>query len=92
MDAVGRADTHVLTAPEVVPERAARYDAWFTTALGSAMDRAEADAVLALADTRAGERALDAGCGTGLYTWRLAERGAIVTAVDRDPGCSRPHG
>lgn len=65
-------------------ERVARYDAWFGTPLGRAMDAAEADAVLRLADPKPGERALDAGCGTGIYTRRLAERGAIPTGVDRD--------
>lgn len=85
MDAVGRADTDVLTALSTVSERAARYDAWFTTPIGRAMDLAESEAVLALANPRPGERALDAGCGTGMYTRRLTERGAIVTGVDRDP-------
>lgn len=67
-----------------MPERAARYDAWFTTPLGSAMDAAESETVLALADPRPGDRALDAGCGTGLYRRRLLDRGATVTGVDRD--------
>lgn len=85
MDAVGQADTDVLNAPGRVGECAARYDAWFTTPIGRAMDLAESRAVLALAHPRQGERALDAGCGTGAYTRRLSERGAIVTGVDRDP-------
>jgi ubiquinone/menaquinone biosynthesis C-methylase UbiE len=49
------------------------------------MDAAEADAVLALAAPRIGERALDAGCGTGIYTRRLLAAGATVTGVDCDP-------
>lgn len=85
MDAVGRADTDLLTAPEAVGERAARYDAWFTTPIGQAMDPAESEAMLERANPRPRERALDAGCGTGMYTRRLTERGAIVTGVDRDP-------
>lgn len=70
---------------EGVSKRAARYDAWFATPLGRAMDDAEARAVLDLAAPRPGERALDAGFGTGLYTGRLVDRGTIVTGVDRDP-------
>jgi len=85
LGAVGREDADVLTAEDGVSERAARYDAWFATPVGRAMDAAEARAVLALAAVRPGERALDAGCGTGIYTRRLAERGARVTGVDTDP-------
>ena len=70
---------------DALPARAAQYDAWYETPLGRAMDFAEAEAVLALAAPRPGEPALDAGCGTGIYTRRLAERGADVTGVDADP-------
>jgi 2-polyprenyl-3-methyl-5-hydroxy-6-metoxy-1,4-benzoquinol methylase len=51
------------------------------------MDAAEARAVLALADVRTGEHALGAGCGTGIYTRRLADLGATVAGVDTDPEC-----
>ncbi len=61
------------------------YDAWYATALGHAMDGAESKALMALATPRAGELALDAGCGTGIYTRRLVERGLRVTAIDVDP-------
>jgi ubiquinone/menaquinone biosynthesis C-methylase UbiE len=74
-----------LTTEEGASETAARYDAWFITPLGRVMDAAEARAVLDLARPRPGERALDAGCGTGIYTRRFAERGAEVTGVDTDP-------
>jgi ubiquinone/menaquinone biosynthesis C-methylase UbiE len=85
VDGAGREDADVLNVREGVSERAARYDAWFATPLGQAMDTAEARAVLGLAAPRPGEHALDAGCGTGLYTRRLLDRGAIVTGVDQDP-------
>lgn len=49
------------------------------------MDPAEARTVMTLADLRPGENALDAGCGTGLYTRRLADSGATVTGIDADP-------
>jgi 2-polyprenyl-3-methyl-5-hydroxy-6-metoxy-1,4-benzoquinol methylase len=69
-----------------VPERAARYDAWFATPLGLALDAAEALAVFELAAPSPGERVLDAGCGTGLYSRRLLERGAVVSGIDADSG------
>ena len=77
--------TVLLTTGDEIPGRAARYEAWFGTPIGRAMDAAEARAVLGLTSVQAGERALDAGCGTGIYTRRLAERGARVTGVDTDP-------
>jgi SAM-dependent methyltransferase len=64
-----------------VAPAAEAYDAWYATALGHAMDGAESMALMALATPRAGELALDAGCGTGIYTRRLVERGLRVTAI-----------
>jgi ubiquinone/menaquinone biosynthesis C-methylase UbiE len=66
-------------------DRAARYEAWFFTPLGRAMDAAEAAAVLELAAARPGERVLDAGCGAGVYTRRLLAAEATVTGLDSDP-------
>ena len=78
-------DADVLSVGDGGSQSAGRYDAWFATPLGRAMDAAEASAIMTLAAPQRGEHALDAGCGTGIYTRRLEERGALVTGVDNDP-------
>lgn len=65
-------------------ESAQRYDAWFATPIGQAIDSAEAAAIFDLAKPTRGERALDAGCGTGNYTVRLVDAKLAVTALDID--------
>ena len=61
---------------------AARYDEWYTTPLGRAVDNLEKDLFYRFARPRPGERVLDAGCGTGRLSEELAKRGLYVTAVD----------
>ncbi|QEC48209.1 hypothetical protein FSW04_11965 [Baekduia soli] len=82
---MGRQGDGVLTAL-IVSERAARYDAWFDTLLGTAMDRPESRAVLDLAAPLPGEDALRAACGTGIYTRRLAGAGVMVTGLGEIAG------
>lgn len=66
-------------------DRARAYDAWYGTALGAAAHRIELRLIERIAAPEPGERALDVGCGTGIYTARLAEQGLAVTGLDRDP-------
>jgi SAM-dependent methyltransferase len=46
----------------------------------------ERPAMLELAGDVAGRRILDAGCGSGLLSAALRERGALVTGIDGSPG------
>lgn len=62
------------------------YDAWYRTPLGALCHDLEKEAVLALAQVRPGERALDVSCGTGHYALELAGRGARVVGVDPSVG------
>ncbi len=58
------------------------YDAWYETPLGKTSDRIEKDLIFSIAAIKRGERALDAGCGTGIYSIELAKRGAVTTGAD----------
>ena len=73
-----------MIAPAEV-ERARAYDAWYETALGAAAHSIELRLIAALAAPERGERALEVGCGTGIYTAWLAEQGLEVTGLDCDP-------
>jgi ubiquinone/menaquinone biosynthesis C-methylase UbiE len=61
---------------------AARYDGWFETPLGQAVDEVEQRAFFAMAKIQPGERVLEVGCGTGHYLQVLAARGARVSGID----------
>ena len=65
-------------------DRVRSYEAWYETALGAAAHRIELRLIQNVASPKVGERALDVGCGTGIYTAWLAEQGLEVTGLDRD--------
>jgi predicted TPR repeat methyltransferase len=58
------------------------YDQWFKTPVGSLVKKCEAELVLDLLDPSPGEKILDAGCGTGVFTSDILSRGATVTGLD----------
>jgi len=63
-----------------------KYEAWYETPLGGASDRFEKELVLSMAGVKDGERVLDAGCGTGIYSIEFAKKRALVTGLDASSG------
>lgn len=59
-----------------------KYDQWFQTPRGALVYALEEDLIMAMARPRAGEKALDVGCGTGNFTLALAERGLELYGLD----------
>ncbi len=58
------------------------YDAWYHTRIGEFVDKVETDAAFRLLSPKSGIRVLDAGCGTGNFSIKLARMGCDVTGID----------
>lgn len=59
-----------------------RYDRWFETPVGRAVLQYESGLILDLLRPGRGERILDAGSGTGIFTREFLARGAKVVGLD----------
>lgn len=63
-------------------QSAETYDEWCSTPLGSFVDELEKQIMKKIAQPKQGEKALDLGCGTGIYSLWLSEQGVYVTGID----------
>ncbi|NLO89947.1 MAG: class I SAM-dependent methyltransferase [Clostridia bacterium] len=61
---------------------AQEYDAWYETEMGSLVHEIEKEVIFELLKPQKGQRVLDLGCGTGLYSIELAKMGLKVTGID----------
>ena len=59
-----------------------RYDRWFETPVGKAVLKYETELILELLRPGQGERILDAGSGTGIFTREILALGARVVGLD----------
>jgi len=59
-----------------------RYARWFESGIGRLVKRFELDLTLELLQPRPGETILDAGCGSGIVTAPIIERGVNVVGID----------
>ena len=59
-----------------------RYDRWFETPVGKAVLKYETELILVMLQPSRGERILDAGSGTGIFTREFVAQGAKVVGLD----------
>ena len=71
-----------MTEKQLFDDWPERYDRWFETPAGRAVLRYESELILDLLRPGQGERILDAGSGTGIFTREFLCRGADVVGLD----------
>lgn len=67
---------------QIFDSEAETYDQWYETPLGKFVDSLETREIISLLHPTKGMNVLDAGCGTGNYSIKLARLGCLVTGVD----------
>lgn len=63
-------------------QKSVSYDKWYQSHKGAFIDEIETELIFSMLNVKDGMRILDAGCGTGNFSIKLAEKGAAVTAID----------
>ena len=71
-----------MTGKQLFDDWSGRYDRWFDTPVGKTVLRYEKELILDLLSPVRGERILDAGSGTGIFTREFLDRGADVVGLD----------
>lgn len=68
--------------PELFDNWPDEYENWFSTPLGKLIKKFESDLILRMLMPQAGEHIFDAGCGTGIFTSDIINKGASVIGLD----------
>lgn len=63
-------------------KKAPEYDAWYQTQKGALVDALETECAFELFQPKHGMHVLDAGCGTGNFSMKMAALGATVDGID----------
>lgn len=58
------------------------YDSWYEQKIGKFIDQIESTAAMELFQPQADFKVLDAGCGTGNFSFKLAKLGSKVCGID----------
>jgi ubiquinone/menaquinone biosynthesis C-methylase UbiE len=67
---------------ELFDEWPERYEQWFMTPIGKLVRETEVELVMDFLKPAPGEKILDAGCGTGIFTTDFLAAGASVVGLD----------
>jgi len=67
---------------EIFDDWPEKYDLWFETPIGRLIKKYESDLVLEMLRPEKGERILDAGCGTGVFTLDVLASGAQIVGLE----------
>ncbi|MCG6916031.1 MAG: class I SAM-dependent methyltransferase [Deltaproteobacteria bacterium] len=67
---------------EIFDDWPEKYDLWFETPIGRLIKQHESDLILEMLRPEKGERILDAGCGTGVFTLDVLAAGALIVGLE----------
>lgn len=70
----------------VFDKEAVNYDEWYKTQKGAFIDEVETRCLFDLLKIKEGMKVLDVGCGTGIFSIKLAKLGCRVTGIDISGG------
>ena len=71
-----------MTTKKLFDDWPERYDHWFTTPIGRLIKEFESSLITELLSPAPGEKILDAGCGTGIFTSDFLLTGARVVGLE----------
>lgn len=67
---------------EIFDDWSEKYDQWFDTPIGKLIRAYEQALIFQMLNPESGERLLDIGCGTGIFTSDMIETGARVVGLE----------